>query len=75
MPNKIYPSFAQAVADIPDGSAIMFGGMGAQMETVVSFNVLRDHGPRDRGVGVRTCRPGMGYALIVRHDGHLDIIP
>ena len=28
MPNKIYPDFDQAVADIPDGSTIMFGGFG-----------------------------------------------
>ena len=28
MPNKIYPNFEQAVAGIPDGATIMFGGFG-----------------------------------------------
>ena len=28
MPNKIYPDFERAVADIPDGATIMFGGFG-----------------------------------------------
>ncbi len=28
MPDKIYPNFEQAVADIPNGATIMFGGFG-----------------------------------------------
>lgn len=46
--NKVYPSFAQAVADIPDGATIMidgFGGAGGMPENLLL--ALRDHGAKE----------------------------
>ena len=45
MKNKIYPNFDAAVADIPDGMAIMFaefGGVGAPQNLIAALN---RHGP------------------------------
>ena len=39
MANKIYPNFEQAVAGIPHGATIMFGGFGATVATVAGDGV------------------------------------
>ena len=46
--NKIVPTFAEAVADIPDGSTLMidgFAGPGGTPQNLI--RALRDHGARD----------------------------
>ena len=46
--NKIVPTFAEAVADIPDGATLMidgFAGPGGTPQNLI--RALRDHGARD----------------------------
>ena len=46
--NKIVPTFAEAIADIPDGSTLMidgFAGPGGTPQNLI--RALRDHGARD----------------------------
>ena len=46
--NKIVPTFAEAVADIPDGATLMidgFAGPGGTPQNLI--RALRDHGARE----------------------------
>ena len=46
--NKVYSSFNEAVADIPDGATLMidgFAGPGGTSQNLIS--ALRDQGARD----------------------------
>ncbi len=60
--NKMVPSFAQAVADIPDGAVIMvggFGGPGGMPQRLIV--ALRDQGARDLTIISNTAGiPGLG---------------
>jgi len=57
--NKVVPSAAAAVADIPDGASILFGGFGVVQAWPNSLLLaLRDKGPRDLTVIFNT--PGVG---------------
>ena len=44
MINKMCPSAAQAVADIPDGATVMIGGFGASGSPIELIHALIDHG-------------------------------
>lgn len=44
MINKVCPSIAQAVADIPDGATVMVGGFGASGSPIELIHALIDHG-------------------------------
>lgn len=44
MINKVCPSVAQAVADIPDGATVMIGGFGASGSPIELIHALIDHG-------------------------------
>jgi 3-oxoadipate CoA-transferase, alpha subunit len=44
--NKMCPSAAQAVADIPDGATVMIGGFGASGSPIELIHALIDHGAR-----------------------------
>ena len=60
--DKVVSSFAEAVADIPDGAVIMmdgFGGPGGMPQQLIQ--VLRDHGARDLTIISNTAGlPGFG---------------
>ena len=60
--NKLFPSFAAAVADIPDGAVVMidgFGGPGGMASFLIE--ALRDQGARDLTViGNTAGLPGFG---------------
>jgi len=46
--DKVYPSFKEAVADIPDGATVIMGGWGAPGDLPDNLTVaLRDHGAKD----------------------------
>jgi len=45
--NKLCPSAAEAVADIPDGSVVMVGGFGASGSPIELIHALIDQGARD----------------------------
>jgi len=46
--DKIYPSFKEAVADIPDGATVIMGGWGAPGDLPDNLTVaLRDHGAKN----------------------------
>jgi 3-oxoacid CoA-transferase subunit A len=46
--NKVFPSFAAAVADVPDGATIMFGGfVGKPGSPTYLIRALRDKGARE----------------------------
>jgi 3-oxoadipate CoA-transferase alpha subunit len=45
--NKQWPSAAEAVADIPNGSTIMIGGFGASGSPIELIHALIDHGSTD----------------------------
>lgn len=47
MINKVCPSVAQAVADIPDGATVMIGGFGASGSPVELIHALIDHGAKN----------------------------
>jgi len=70
MINKIYKSFAEAVADIPDGASIMidgFGGPGGMPQCLLV--ALRDHGAKNLTIignttglgGTFGAKPGTPY--------------
>lgn len=44
MINKVCPSVAEAVADIPDGAVVMIGGFGASGSPIELIHALIDHG-------------------------------
>lgn len=46
MINKVCPSVAQAVADIPDGATVMVGGFGASGSPIELLHALIDHGAK-----------------------------
>ncbi|MDH3621792.1 MAG: 3-oxoacid CoA-transferase subunit A, partial [Gammaproteobacteria bacterium] len=45
--NKMCPSVAEAVADIPDGATVMVGGFGASGSPIELLHALIDHGARN----------------------------
>jgi len=45
--NKQWPSAAEAVADIPNGSTVMIGGFGASGSPIELIHALIDHGSTD----------------------------
>jgi len=45
--NKVCPSAAQAVADIPDGATVMVGGFGASGSPIELLHALIDQGAKD----------------------------
>lgn len=47
MINKMCPSAAEAVADIPDGATVMIGGFGASGSPIELIHALIDHGAKD----------------------------
>ncbi len=48
MKNKVFASFAEAVADIPDGATIMFGGFGHAVDKPQNLILaLRDQGAKN----------------------------
>ena len=47
MINKQWPSAAEAVADIPNGSTVMIGGFGASGSPIELIHALIDHGSTD----------------------------
>ena len=47
MINKVCPSVAQAVADIPNGATVMIGGFGASGSPVELIHALIDHGAKN----------------------------
>jgi len=48
MKNKVFSSFREAVADIPDGATIMFGGFGHAADKPQNLiGALRDHGAKN----------------------------
>ena len=47
MINKMCPSVAEAVADIPDGATVMIGGFGASGSPIELIHALIDHGAKD----------------------------
>jgi len=47
MINKMCPSVAEAVADIPDGATVMVGGFGASGSPIELLHALIDHGARN----------------------------
>ena len=47
MINKMCPSAAKAVADIPDGATVMIGGFGASGSPIELIHALIDHGAKD----------------------------
>ncbi len=47
MINKVCPSVAQAVADIPDGATVMLGGFGASGSPIELIHALIDHGAKN----------------------------
>lgn len=46
MINKIVPSLAEAVADIPDGASVMISGFGGAGLPTDLINALVDHGAK-----------------------------
>ncbi len=47
MINKMCPSAAEAVGDIPDGATVMIGGFGASGSPIELIHALIDHGAKD----------------------------
>ncbi len=67
--NKVYTSFQEAVADIPDGATIMIGGFGMpgdQPENLVT--ALRNHGAKNLTIIANTTGHG------VMHEVNLGLI-
>src|SRR5262245_16742160 len=57
--DKVVPSAARAVADVPDGATLLFGGFGVVQGWPNSLLLaLRDHGARDLTLVFNT--PGVG---------------
>ncbi len=47
MINKLCPSVAEAVSDIPDGATVMIGGFGASGSPIELIHALIDHGAKN----------------------------
>ncbi len=47
MINKVFPNFAAAVSDVPDGSSVMIGGFGRTGVPTNLVIALKDHGARN----------------------------
>jgi len=45
--NKLCPSVAEAVSDIPDGATVMIGGFGASGSPIELIHALIDHGAKN----------------------------
>ena len=58
--NKVFPSVDAAVADIPDGATIMFGGFGGAGFPNNLIQGLARHGARDLRVISNNCGTGDG---------------
>jgi 3-oxoadipate CoA-transferase alpha subunit len=58
--NKVFPSVDAAVADIPDGATIMFGGFGGAGFPNNLIQGLARHGARDLRVISNNCGTGNG---------------
>ncbi len=66
MINKVCPSVAQAVADIPDGATVMIGGFGASGSPIELIHALIDHGVKDLTVvNNNTGNGGVGLAALI----------
>lgn len=66
MINKQYPSAAEAVADISDGTTVMVGGFGASGSPIELLHALIDHGARDLTVINNNCGNGeVGLAALI----------
>ncbi|MEE9325211.1 MAG: CoA transferase subunit A [Dehalococcoidia bacterium] len=63
--NKVYPSFAAAVADVPDGASIMIGGFGGR-GGMASYLIaaLREQGAKDLTIIGNTLGLDRDYKLI-----------
>ena len=53
--NKIYPSFSQAVADIPDGASLMVAGFGMAGYPQELVLALRDRGAKELTIICNSC--------------------
>lgn len=60
MKNKIFPSLAEAVADVPDGATIMFGGFGGAGFPNNLIRALKDKGTRGLTAISNNCGTGEG---------------
>jgi 3-oxoacid CoA-transferase A subunit len=58
--NKIFPSLAEAVADVPDGATIMFGGFGGAGFPNNLIRALKDKGTRGLTAISNNCGTGEG---------------
>src|SRR5438309_1838640 len=45
--SKVYPGFAEAVADVPDGSVVGFGGFAVVGMPINLYKALADQGAKD----------------------------
>ncbi len=69
MPGKVLTSFAQAIADIPDGATLVVGGFGLCGIPEMSIAALREAGTRDLTVISNNCGVddfGLGILLANR---------
>lgn len=71
--SKVYVTFAEAVADIPDGASVMIGGFGGPGGMpMYLLRALRDHGSRDLTTISNTAGIGVPFAA---REGDLRIDP
>jgi 3-oxoacid CoA-transferase subunit A len=71
--SKIYASFREAVADIPDGAVIMIGGFGVAGDLPQNLILaLRNHGAK--GLTIITNSAGVGSKLASRFWGMTDFV-
>lgn len=69
MINKVYPSSAAAVADIPDGATIMFGGFGDAGVAENLTRALAAHGARNLiAISNAAGQKERGIALLFRNN-------
>ena len=62
--NKVFPGFAEAVADVPDGASIMiggFGGAGGMPQNLLL--ALRDQGARELTIIANTAGLGTTFGV------------
>lgn len=70
---KIYDSYAEAVADIPDGSTIMIGGFGSVGGTPSNLIVaLRDQGAKDLTLVSNSGGHGELTRIFLPPNGYID---
>ena len=68
MINKVCPTVAKAVADIPDGAIVMIGGFGASGSPVELIHALIDQGAKDLTViNNNTGNGEVGLAALIGH--------